>query len=76
MLCLWCMRAHRSDTAGMFFLPLAFMPHKLDEGKTFSNDPDFLKRIGVVIPCHKSALEIGGVLKQVTLPPSSMHVHS
>ena len=60
----------------MFFLPLAFMPHKLDEGKTFSNDPDFLKRIGVVIPCHKSALEIGGVLKQVTLPPSSMHVHS
>jgi hypothetical protein len=50
---------------GIFFLPLAFMPHKIDQGKTFRNDPDFLKRIGVIIPCHKSALEIGGVLKQV-----------
>lgn len=51
----------------IYFLPLLFLPHKLDEGKTFQNDPNFLRRIGVVIPCHKSAGEIGNVVRQVLL---------
>ena len=55
----------------IFFLPLLFLPHRLDEGKTFQNDPNFLRRIGVVIPCHKSASEIGNVVNQV-----SIHQHS
>jgi len=50
---------------GIFFIPLLFLPQQIDEGKNFKNDPEYLRRIGVVIPCHKSALEIGGVVKQV-----------
>eukprot|EP00602_Paraphysomonas_sp_CaronLab_P007862 CAMPEP_0185033162 /NCGR_PEP_ID=MMETSP1103-20130426/21888_1 /TAXON_ID=36769 /ORGANISM="Paraphysomonas bandaiensis, Strain Caron Lab Isolate" /LENGTH=750 /DNA_ID=CAMNT_0027569339 /DNA_START=20 /DNA_END=2269 /DNA_ORIENTATION=+ len=61
---------------GIFFLPLALMPHNLEEGRSYRNNPDFLRRIGVVIPCHKSAQEIGGVLKQVLkyIPPENIVV--
>lgn len=60
----------------IYFLPLLFLPHKLDEGKTFVNDPNFLRRIGVVIPCHKSAGEIGNVVRQVLkyIPPENIVV--
>lgn len=58
----------------IFFLPLLFLPHKLDEGKTFVNDPDFLRRIGVVIPCHKSAGEIGNVVRQVFIYFKLSHI--
>lgn len=59
-----------------FFLPLAFLPQRIDEGKKWKNDPNFLKRIGVVIPCHKSADEIGKVLQQVLkyIPPENVCV--
>jgi hypothetical protein len=50
------------------------MSHNLEAGKTFENDPKFLARIGVVIPCHKSALEIGEVVRRVMkyIPPENI----
>lgn len=60
----------------IFFVPLYFLPHDFEAGKRWKNDPKFLRRIGVVIPCHKSALEIGNVLKQVMkyIPPQNICV--
>lgn len=46
------------------FLMCPRLPPKPTEGTAWTNDPAFLARIGVVIPCHKSADEIGDVLKQ------------
>lgn len=61
-------------TTGVYFLPLIFMPHDIANGKNYINDKNFLKRIGVVIPCHKSALEIGDVLKQVLKYIPASHI--
>jgi hypothetical protein len=35
------------------------------DGAQWRNDPAFLKRIGVVVPAHRSAAEIGGVLERL-----------
>jgi hypothetical protein len=61
---------------GVYFLPLYFLPHDFEAGRKFKNDPKFLRRIGVVIPCHKSALEIGNVVRQVMkyIPPENICV--
>ena len=75
----WQVGAYLTVTFTMtsiFFVPLYFMPHDFEAGRKWKNDPKFLRRIGVVIPCHKSALEIGGVLRQVIkyIPPQNICV--
>ncbi len=47
----------------VFFIPLFFIPLHINDGKKFKNNVEFLSHIGVVIPCHKSGLEIGRVLE-------------
>jgi hypothetical protein len=58
----------------IYFLPLLFIPLEIESGKQFKNDPKYLNRIGVVIPCHKSADEIGAVVKQIIkyIPPGNV----
>ncbi len=60
----------------IYFLPLLFIRHDFEAGRAFVNDPKFLKRIGVVIPCHKSAAEIGEVVRRVLwyIPPENVIV--
>jgi hypothetical protein len=48
----------------IYFIPLFYLRHDFDAGRKWVNNPQFLKRIGVVIPCHKSAKEIGEVLRR------------
>jgi len=50
----------------VYFLPLLYVKHDFEAGHQFKNDPNFLRRIGVVIPCHKSGGEIGEVLRRVS----------
>lgn len=60
----------------IYFLPLLFVRHDFEAGRKFVNDPSFLRRIGVVIPCHKSAGEIGEVVRRVMnyIPPENIIV--
>eukprot|EP01031_Cornospumella_fuschlensis_P026133 gene26133-31554_t len=60
----------------IYFLPLGYLRHDFNAGKAFKNDPKFLKRIGVIIPCHKSAGEIGEVINRVLkyMPPENIVV--
>lgn len=60
----------------IYFLPLLFIRHDFDAGRRFVNDPSFLQKIGVVIPCHKSEKEIGEVVKRVIkyIPPGNIIV--
>lgn len=51
----------------IYFLPLLYVHHDFEAGRRFKNDPKFLRRIGVIIPCHKSAGEIGEVLRRVRM---------
>eukprot|EP01038_Epipyxis_sp_PR26KG_P016654 gene16654-22765_t len=59
-----------------FYMPLSYIKPDFLEGKFFKNNPQFLKRIGCVIPCHNSANEIGEVLKKVLryIPPENIIV--
>jgi len=54
----------------IYFLPLLYVHHDFEAGRQFKNDPKFLRRIGVVIPCHKSAGELGEVLRRVSVSSS------
>lgn len=60
----------------IYFLPLFYLQHDFEAGKQWKNDPNFLKRIGVIIPCHKSAGEIGEVLRRALkyFPPENIVV--
>ena len=49
----------------VYFLPLLYVKHDFEAGRQLKNYPNFLRRIGVVIPCHKSGGEIGEVLRRV-----------
>lgn len=49
----------------IYFFPLYYLRHDFTQGKSFKNSKHFLRRIGVIIPCHKSANEIGEVLRRV-----------
>jgi len=63
--------------AGILYLLIGYMyasypkrPHR------FKNDPEFLKKVGCVIPCHKSEDEIEATLKSVAahIPPQNIVV--
>ncbi len=60
----------------IYFLPLIYLPHDFNSGKKFKNNPAFLKKIGVIIPCHKSSKEIGEVLRRTLkyIPPENIVV--
>lgn len=60
----------------IYFLPLAYLKHDFAAGTAFKNNPKFLKRIGVIIPCHKSMNEIGEVIRRALLyiPPENIIV--
>uniref|UniRef100_A0A7S0DH55 Glycosyltransferase 2-like domain-containing protein n=1 Tax=Amorphochlora amoebiformis TaxID=1561963 RepID=A0A7S0DH55_9EUKA len=62
---------------GIFYLSIGYVwaqyPNK-QHG--FKNDPEFLKKIGCVIPCHKSEDEIEATLRSVAahIPPENIIV--
>jgi hypothetical protein len=60
----------------IYCIPLLYLRHDFVEGKKWKNDPNFLKRIGVIIPCHRSAGEIVEVLRRVLIyfPPQNIVV--
>jgi uncharacterized membrane protein YqaE (UPF0057 family) len=60
----------------IYFFPLIYLPHDFEAGRKWKNDPKFLKKIGVIIPCHKSAGEIGEVLRRCLkyFPPDNIVV--
>jgi hypothetical protein len=60
----------------IYFLPLLYIQHDFEAGRRWKNDPNFLYRIGVIIPCHKSASEIGEGLRRVLkyIPPQNIVV--
>lgn len=41
------------------------LPPSDRRAREFQNDPAFLRKIGVVVPAHKAALEIGDVLERM-----------